>query len=119
MLYTSRDLGLEAAPKPWAEMSGGRERPGRVPLGAGERYHSEVCLFSGFPRDVGQDSGWQDGREQELSKPTVFIPTRFLCFFKTTTREDSHGGVQEGPQCKAPCSKAELQVVSPSFELQP
>lgn len=118
-MYTSRDLGLEAAPEPWAEMSGGGGRPGPVSLGAGERCRLEVCLFSGFPGDVGQDSGWQDGTEQELSKPTVFIPARFLCFFRTATREDSHGGVQEGPQCKASCSKAKLQVVSPSFELWP
>lgn len=85
VLDMSRDLGLEAAPKPWAEMTGGWERRSWVSLGAGERCHLEDCLFSSFPRDMGYDSGCQEGRVQEAEQTHSVYPYAFFMFVQNNS----------------------------------
>lgn len=74
VLHVSRDFGLEAAPKPWAEMAGGRGRRSRVSLGAGERCHLEGCLFSGFPGDAGHGRGCRAGGVREAEQTHSVYP---------------------------------------------
>lgn len=85
VLYMSRDLGLEAASKPGAEMAGGWERRSRVSLGAGERCHLEDCLFGGFPGDAGYGSGCQESRVREAEQTHSVYPYAFFMFVQNNS----------------------------------